>query len=91
MGQSEHTDGQTDRRTDGQTDGHFDLQKASAQGADALKIITLVDYTKSFPSNASQVHIGLVRFLHTIFCFYTCLELRYILLVLFNNIQEWTT
>ena len=27
----------TDRHTDGQTDGHFDLQKASAQGADALK------------------------------------------------------
>ena len=32
------TDGHTDRRTHRQTDGHFDLQKASAQRADALKI-----------------------------------------------------
>ena len=29
---------QTDRRTDTLTDGHFDLQKALAQIADALKI-----------------------------------------------------
>ena len=35
---SEQTDGQKDTRTYGQTDGHFDLQKASAQRADALKI-----------------------------------------------------
>ena len=27
----------TDTRTDGQTDGHFDLQKALAQRANALK------------------------------------------------------
>ena len=33
-----HTDGQTDGREDTQTDGHFDLQKASAQRADALKL-----------------------------------------------------
>ena len=32
------TDGQTDRHTERQTDGHFDLQKASAWRADALKI-----------------------------------------------------
>ena len=30
-------DRQTDRQTDGQTDGHFNLYKASAQRADALK------------------------------------------------------
>ena len=28
-----------DGQTDGQTDGHFDLEKASAQGADALKML----------------------------------------------------
>jgi hypothetical protein len=32
------THGQTDGQTDKQTDGHFDLQKASAQRADDLKI-----------------------------------------------------
>ena len=31
------TDRRTDGQTDGQTDGHFDLYKASAQRADALK------------------------------------------------------
>ena len=30
---------QTDRQTDKHTDGHFNLQKASAQRADALKIL----------------------------------------------------
>ena len=35
---SEHTHTRTDRQTDRQTDGHFDLQKASAQRADALKM-----------------------------------------------------
>ena len=33
---------QTDRHTDGQKDGHFDLQKALAQRADALKIGCIV-------------------------------------------------
>ena len=41
---SEYTDGQTDGQTDEQTDGHFDLQKASAQKADALNYINLNDF-----------------------------------------------
>ena len=40
---SEHTDKHTDTRTDRQTDGHLDLQKASAQRADALQIIAIWD------------------------------------------------
>ena len=38
---------QKDRQTDGQTDGHFDLQKASAQRADALKILHMEDAGRS--------------------------------------------
>ena len=40
---SEQTNTQTDGRTNTQPGGHFDLQKASAQRADALKILR---YTK---------------------------------------------
>ena len=43
--------GQKDRRTDGQTDGqtegHFDLKKASAQRADAMKITLMRSETLS--------------------------------------------
>ena len=38
------TDGQTDNQTDGHTDGHFDLQKASAQRADALKTYSFIKF-----------------------------------------------
>ena len=37
---SEHMNGQADGQTDGQTDGHFNVSKASAQRAYALKTHT---------------------------------------------------
>ena len=48
---------QTDRRTDRQTDGHFDLQKVSAQRADALKIFKASFLMRAIKSIAVATHL----------------------------------
>ena len=52
---SEHTNRQTDK----QTDGNFNLQKASAQRADALKISYLEESCQERPAKASDINVYL--------------------------------